>query len=57
VFAGASASCASASSIDVLIAARCVQALGGAAALIGCLELLVAEYGERRRRGRRGSSR
>jgi MFS family permease len=32
VFAGASAWCASATSIDVLIAARCVQALGGAAA-------------------------
>ena len=47
VFAGASAWCASATSIDVLIAARCVQALGGAAALIGCLELLVARYGER----------
>jgi MFS family permease len=48
VFACASAWCASATSIDVLIAARCVQALGGAAALIGCLELLVARYGERR---------
>jgi MFS family permease len=48
VFAGASAWCALAGSIDVLVAARCVQALGGALALIGCLELLVAEYGERR---------
>lgn len=48
VFAGASAWCASAGSIDALIAARCVQALGGAFALVGCLELLVAEYGERR---------
>ena len=48
VFAGSSAWCALAGSIDVLIAARCVQALGGALALIGCLELLVAEYGERR---------
>ena len=48
VFAGASAWCAVAQSIDVLIAARCVQALGGALALIGCLELLVALYGERR---------
>jgi MFS family permease len=48
VFAGSSAWCASAQSIDVLIAARCVQALGGALALVGCLELLVAEYGERR---------
>ncbi len=48
IFAGASAWCAVAGSIDVLIAARCVQALGGAFALIGCLELLVAESGERR---------
>ncbi|MDX6375260.1 MAG: hypothetical protein QOD98_4248 [Nocardioidaceae bacterium] len=48
VFAGSSAWCSLAQSIDVLIAARCVQALGGALALVGCLELLVAEYGERR---------
>ncbi len=48
VFAGSSAWCASAASIEVLLAARCLQALGGAAALIGCLELLVAEYGARR---------
>ena len=48
VFAGASAWCALAGSIEVLVAARCVQAIGGALALIGCLELLVAEYGERR---------
>lgn len=48
VFAGASAWCAVAQSIDGLIAARCVQALGGALALVGCLELLVAVYGERR---------
>lgn len=48
VFAAASAACAIAPSIEVLIIARCVQALGGALALLGCLELLVAEYGERR---------
>ena len=48
VFAGSSAWCATAGSIDELIAARCVQALGGALALLGCLELLVKEYGERR---------
>lgn len=48
VFAGASAWCAMADSIEVLILARCVQAIGGALALIGCLEQLVAEYGERR---------
>jgi MFS family permease len=47
-FAGASACCAVAPSIEVLIAARCLQALGGALALVGCLELLVAVYGERR---------
>jgi MFS family permease len=48
VFAGSSAWCAWADSIEVLIAARCLQALGGALALVGCLELLVAEYDERR---------
>ncbi|HEY7043550.1 MAG TPA: MFS transporter [Nocardioidaceae bacterium] len=48
VFAGSSAWCAWAGSIEVLISARCLQALGGAFALIGCLELLVAEHGERR---------
>ncbi|MGO4255024.1 MFS transporter [Marmoricola sp. RAF53] len=48
VFAAASAWCALAGSIEVLIMARCLQALGGAFALIGCLELLVEEYGERR---------
>ena len=48
VFAGSSAWCALAGSIDVLVAARCAQALGGALALVGCLEQLVAVYGERR---------
>ncbi|MEO6606766.1 MAG: MFS transporter [Aeromicrobium sp.] len=48
MFAGASAWCAVADSIEVLIMARCVQAIGGALALVGCLELLVAERGERR---------
>jgi predicted MFS family arabinose efflux permease len=48
VFAGASAVCALAGSMPVLIGARCVQALGGAFALVGCLELLVAASGERR---------
>lgn len=47
-FAGASAWCAAAGSIEVLIVARCVQAVGGALALVGCLELLVATRGERR---------
>lgn len=48
VFAGASAWCAFADSIEVLIIARCVQAVGGALALVGCLEQLVVERGERR---------
>lgn len=48
VFAGSSALCAVAGTIDLLIAARCLQAVGGAVALVGCLELLVAERGERR---------
>lgn len=47
-FAGASAWCAAAGSIEVLVVARCLQALGGAWAVVGCLELLVAERGERR---------
>ena len=37
VFAGASAWCALAGSIESLVIARCVQALGGALALVGCL--------------------
>lgn len=48
VFAGASAWCAAAPTIEVLIAARCLQAVGGALALAGSLELLVALRGERR---------
>jgi len=48
VFAGASAWCAGAGSIEVLIVARCLQALGGALALVGCLEQLVTVYGEKR---------
>ena len=48
LFAGASAWCAVAGSIESLITARCLQAAGGALALIGCLELLVAVRGERR---------
>lgn len=48
LFAGSSAWCATADSIEVLILARCLQAIGGALALVGCLEQLVAEYGERR---------
>ena len=47
LFAGASAWCAVARSIEVLIGARCVQALGGALALVGCLGLLVVSMGAR----------
>ncbi|NUP53797.1 MAG: MFS transporter [Catenulispora sp.] len=48
VFAGASALCAVAGSLDVLIIARSVQAVGGAFAVIGSLQLLVEELTERR---------
>ncbi len=48
VFAAASLTCALAASMQTLITARCVQALGGAFALVGCLELLVAMTDERR---------
>lgn len=48
VFAAASLACAVAGSMPVLIGARCVQALGGACALVGCLELLVTATDERR---------
>lgn len=48
LFAVASAACAMAGSMSVLIGARCVQAVGGAFALVACLELLVAATGERR---------
>ncbi|MBS2537698.1 MFS transporter [Catenulispora sp. NF23] len=48
VFAGASALCAVAGSLDVLVAARSVQAVGGAFAVIGSLQLLVDELSERR---------
>ncbi|WP_194910097.1 MFS transporter [Catenulispora rubra] len=48
VFAGASAMCAVAGSMGVLIAARSIQAVGGAFAVVGSLQLLVDELSERR---------
>jgi len=45
VFALASAACALAPSAAALIAARCVQALGGAAAVAGAIELLARSRG------------
>jgi len=49
VFAGASAACGLAAELNTLIAARCVQALGGAAAVTAVLELLPATVGSERR--------
>jgi MFS family permease len=48
VFAGASAACAASSGLESLIAARCVQALGGAAAVTAALELMPAVIGSER---------
>jgi MFS family permease len=45
VFGLASLACGLAPSLAALLAARCVQALGGAAAVCGALELLPAELG------------
>ncbi len=49
VFAGASLACAGSAHLSTLIAARCVQALGGAAAVTAVLELLPATVGSERR--------
>lgn len=46
VFAGASAACALSGSLTALIAARGVQAIGGAFVITACLELLVAATGD-----------
>jgi MFS family permease len=48
VFALASAACALAPSAEFLIIARCVQALGGAAAIAGAIELLSRATGSHR---------
>ncbi len=49
VFAGACLACAASSELSTLIAARCVQALGGALAVTAVLELLPASVGSERR--------
>jgi MFS family permease len=49
VFAGAGLACGLAEQLSTLIAARCVQALGGAAAVTAVLELLPAAVGSERR--------
>jgi predicted MFS family arabinose efflux permease len=52
-FAAATAVCALAPSLAVLIAARAIQALGGALVIVGGLELLVAASGDERAGARR----
>jgi MFS family permease len=49
VFAGAGLACGASANLSTLIAARCVQALGGAAAVTAVLELLPATVGSERR--------
>ena len=49
VFAGAGLACGAADQLSTLILARCVQALGGAAAITASLELLPATVGSERR--------
>ncbi len=49
VFAGAGIACAASTHLSTLIAARAVQALGGAAAVTAVLELLPATVGSERR--------
>jgi MFS family permease len=49
VFAGACLACAASSELSTLIAARCIQALGGATAVTAVLELLPATVGSERR--------
>ena len=52
VFGAASGACAIASGVDTVIAARCVQAVGGAALAGSALELLVEWVGDERRAAR-----
>src|SRR5215211_3280661 len=48
VFAGASLACGLADSIEVLLGARCAQAIGGAAAVCAALELMPSVTGSER---------
>ncbi|HET8951528.1 MAG TPA: MFS transporter [Solirubrobacteraceae bacterium] len=47
-FAAATTVCAAAPSLGVLVAARAIQAAGGALVIVGCLELLVEASGSER---------
>src|SRR4051812_14057300 len=49
IFAGAGLACGASTELNTLIAARCVQALGGALAVTAALELLPATVGSERR--------
>ena len=49
IFAGAGLACALSDQLSTLILARCVQALGGAAAVTAALELLPASVGSERK--------
>ncbi len=49
IFAGAGLACGLADNLSTLIAARCIQAIGGAAAVTASLELLPATVGSERR--------
>jgi MFS family permease len=49
IFAGAGLACGLADSLSTLIVARCIQALGGAAAVTASLELLPATVGSEQR--------
>ena len=49
IFAGACLACGASSELSTLIAARCVQALGGALAVTAVLELLPATVGSEKR--------
>src|SRR4051794_41890441 len=51
IFAGAGLACGLADSLTTLVVARCIQAVGGAAAVTAALELLPATVGSERRGG------